>query len=235
MRKNTYIRLFILPLIALLLVASCKKRETIEYTIYNGYEYFPVTVGSWITYEVDSIYHDDDVSIHDTTHFQLREVVAELFTDNEGRETMRLERFKRANDTLPWGLTDVWFANATETRVEKVEENIRYLRLVFPIKEGKTWDGNVYNTDSERDYEYTTVHQSASINNLPFDSTLQVTQIADSNFVKRQRAIETYATGIGLIYKVYIDLDTDLDFTIQDPGAINTGIEYYQTITGYGN
>ena len=121
-----------------LLFSSCKKDAPSDTTLNQGYNYFPGEVGSYIIYEVDSIAYDDKSHAPDTTRYLLKEVFASTFTDNSGRPTLRLERFiKMYNDSIPydslnWTGPRVWYANITSNTVEKVEENIRYIKLVFP-------------------------------------------------------------------------------------------------------
>ena len=134
----------ILTVFTLLFFSSCKK-ET-ELPVDMGYKYFPVNTGHWVTYDVDSISYNDFTGQVDSFTFQIREVVESVFTDNEGRETQRLERYKRWNDTSAWFLKDVWMVNLTATTAEKVEENIRIIKLIFPPKDNEKWDGNLYNT-----------------------------------------------------------------------------------------
>ena len=49
-----------LPLICILIFYSCKK----EVEIVNlHYDYFPIKTGTWVAYNVDSIAHNDNLSI----------------------------------------------------------------------------------------------------------------------------------------------------------------------------
>lgn len=64
---------------------------------------FPTEVGRYVVHQVDSISYNDfftPVKI-DTAHFQLKEVIESVFTDNEGHESERIERYVRYADTLP--------------------------------------------------------------------------------------------------------------------------------------
>ena len=107
---------------------SCKKDAPSKVEV--GYNYYPNKVGSWIIYDVDSIVWDDfnapNIAI-DTFTYQIKEVNESFFLDNEGRETTRIERYKRTNSTMPWIIKDVWYGNRTASKVERVEENIKYI------------------------------------------------------------------------------------------------------------
>ncbi len=216
-----------------LLFSSCKKDAPSDTTLNQGYNYFPGEVGSYIIYEVDSIAYDDKSHAPDTTRYLLKEVFASTFTDNSGRPTLRLERFiKMYNDSIPydslnWTGPRVWYANITSNTVEKVEENIRYIKLVFPTKKGKEWDGNVYNTFSKKNYEIESADVLESINNLTFDSVATVKQNEQINIIEYIYEAEKYARNIGMIYKVRDSL--------YDGGTADTvGYSYRQKIVSYG-
>ena len=197
---------------------TCRKDQSTK--IDMGYNYFPVDVGRWVIYDVDSIIHNNFTSTIDTFHFQIKEIIAGMFVDNEGRNTLRLERWKKENDTIDWRLQDVWYENLLDTKAEKVEENIRYIKLVFPVKEGKSWDGNAYNTLGTWNYTYTDVDVPLIINNNTFDSTLTVLQLDNPLLISYEHSEEQYARGVGMIYKQYTFLDYQniqpgLEFTMQ--------------------
>lgn len=185
------------------------------------YSYFPTEIGTWTEYEVREIIHDSGVG-SDTSYYYLREVVAEEFIDNQGRVTFRIERFKKDSLNGTYAISDVWYSNLTNTRAEKVEENVRFIKLVFPISDNKSWDGNAANTEIEWDYEYDSLHMERTYNNLYFDSTIKVQQIDNVNPIQHQVAFEVYANYIGLIRKSYINIEngdgSELEMTIIDYG-----------------
>ena len=111
---------------------------------------------------------------------QIKEVLESEYIDNEGRPGVRIEeRFKRNGDEDPWQISDIWYATRTKAKAEKIEENQRYIKLVFPPSNNKQWQGNIftrchYNELSYLDgwrYEYVNVNEALDINGLSFDST----------------------------------------------------------------
>lgn len=189
--------------IALLGFAACK--EDVDYSeIDLGYDYYPNVVGSYIEYEVDSIHYGIEI---DTTEFFLREVIAEDFIDDGGNQAYRIERYKKFSQDAEYQLTDVWVQLRTPTTGERVEENQRYVRLVFPVKAGETWDGNAYNTLDEWQYRYASIDQPYTLSPLQFGRTLRVNQRNNVNLVDQEVAWEVYARGVGMIQKKLIDLE----------------------------
>jgi len=206
---------------------SCKK--DIEDPVDVGYGYFPVNVGHWATYQVDSTYYDDFTDSVRVYHYKIREQVESTFMDNQNRETQRIERYKQISDTTSWYINNVWAMNLTASTAEKVEENQRYIKLIFPVKKGKTWDGNAYNILGEQEYEFGSVGKAYTVNGITFDSTVTVIQKIESNIIHADYQIEVFAKHVGLIYKKYKSVDKSTD------GNITKGVDYSYSIISYGN
>ena len=207
--KHSFQHPFWLLTLGLLVCFACE--DKIEDPPDLGLDYFPVEVGTWVEYDVDSIVFDDFTGEVDTFQFRIREEVESVFEDLEGRSTQRLERWRKASDSSDWKLKDVWTANRTQTTAERVEENVRFVKLSFPVRDGLEWDGNVLNIFGEQEYEYLEADVPQTINGNSFEQTLSVLQRENINLIERQRAEERYARGVGMIYKETIDLDLQKD------------------------
>ena len=196
-----------------------------------GYNYFPNNIGHWVVYQVDSLVWDGNNSGFLTTyHFQIKEIIESNFNDNSGRPTQRIERYTRACDTCDWVIKNVWYSNLTKSSAEKVEENNRYIKLIFPVKLNSTWNGNAYNSLGEWDYSYTSVNVNAKVNTNSFDSTATVLQYADSNMIVKDFSTESYAKNVGLIYKCFYHQEID-----PTNGKITNGVKYYYSLLTWGN
>ena len=193
---------------------SCKKDPSPPVDI--GYNYFPDQAGRYIVYNVDSVFYNGNYSParKDSFKFQIKEKIESIFTDNQGRPTMRLERYvKYYNKNIPysdvsWQLRDVWMQNKTLKTAEKVEENIRYVKLVFPANEDVVWNGNINNTEDAENYKYNFIDQPRTIGNILFDSVLQVDQHSETNLIIQKIYEEKYARNTGMIYKRVINVDS---------------------------
>ena len=219
-------RLFYIVFTSITFFFGCNKsnNESVKYY----YNYFPLEVDGWVEYDVVDIIHSQLGS--DTAEYQLKEIAAEEFLDNEGRLTYRIERYWRDDSNANWSIKDVWYSNKTRTTAEKVEENVRFTKLIFPINTSKYWDGNAYNNMEEWEYYYDSLHKPKLINNLSFDSTITVIQRDNENVVEYEKVKEIYAVDIGLIYKSHIDLDINLSNILD----INSRRELEMTVTAYG-
>lgn len=230
-------KILIVIVVSLVILAgsSCKKDKNTPLDM--GYDYFPTEVGKWIIYDVDSIVHNDFSDTIDTYTYQVKEIIESEFYDNEGRTAQRIERYKRANPTEAWAIKDVWFSNRTASTAEKVEENVRFIKLAFPVQEGKKWNGNALNTLEKWEYRYDNTDISYTLNNLVFDSTATVIQINDSNAIEKKYSVEVYAKNLGMIYKELIDVadrDTFVNTSIPLMERINTGVQFKMKAISYG-
>jgi hypothetical protein len=180
---------------------SCKKDKSAT-VVFTGYSYAPENIGHEIIYEVDSIVKSDFDGLTHTNHFQIRELIADTFTDNQGRPTLRLERYKRLTANDPWVIYKVWTANKTNVHYEKKEDNVSYVKLVFPPASSITWNGNSLNTLEQRDYKYASFNVPETFNNLSFDSALTVLQYDYGDFLDTVHNEEKYATQVGMFYKI---------------------------------
>lgn len=211
---------------AILILFSCKKNESTQINYY--YNFFPNDIGRYVTYKV-SEYNYTTIG-NDSSFYYIKEKITANFVDDQGNISQRLERYKADSLNGQFVISDVWVVTKTKTEAEKVEENIRYVKLDFPIKADVFWDGNSFNSLSEATYSYDSLFIAREINNLVFDSTVKVVQMDNYNAVEYQQWYEIYAANIGMIYKEYIDLSIN-QFDINN---INQGKKLKMSVIAYG-
>lgn len=191
-----------------------------------GYDYFPLEIGKYVEYDVDSVIYDISAGnnvVKRENSIQVREEVTDSFPDNEGRLVYRIERFERKNETEEWRVNDVWTAAVTDRQAERIEENLRFIKMVFPVSNNTNpWDGNKYIDENlvisvagesvfifkNWLYEYREIGVPLEVNGLNFDDVVEVYQAADSNFIEMRLSYEQYARGIGLVKREMKILDT---------------------------
>jgi len=220
-----YISLLVLLIVA---VVSCKKQDPAPQF---HYDYFDLTQGRYIDYEVMEINHDVDQAIeHDTSYYQLRTLIGDTAIDNQGRIARKFFRYTRPNSAGTWVLSDVWTALITENRAELIEENQRIIKLVFAPTISKEWNPNAFNIYNEMTSYYRDIHDSQTFGALFFDSALVVEQEDFFSLVDKKRKYEVYAKGIGLVHKYYKDLTISNFDTLN----IQKGQELFYTCFAYG-
>lgn len=215
--------------ILLLSIVACKKQADAPEM---GYEYFGLTKGRYIDYEVTEIKHDKNQAIKsDTLRYLMRTLIGDTIIDNEGRIAHRFYRYKRIDTTQNWQFSDLYTAIIIDGRAELVEENQRYIKLVFAVMDGKNWNPNAFNTQNSLDCYYKDINLARSFNGLNYASTVVVEQ---ENFyesvIDKRRKYEIYAKGVGMIYKHF----KDINHTFNDTLNINYGKELYMKCTAFG-
>lgn len=211
---------------AALLLHSCKE-ELVEPPVDLGFEYFPLKTGHWVVYQVDSISYDEFTSKVDTFSFQRKQVVGENFYDNSNRESFKIEHYFRESDSSSWHLASMGYVTKTPERIEQVENNVRYIPLVFPVRIGLSWNGNAYNTFKTLLFKFTDAHVPYVAGGQLFDSCAFILQEDEVSLISRDFGTEIYARNCGLVYKKATHLVKEIN------GSIKSGVDYSYTIIDY--
>ncbi len=224
----------------LLSVLSCKK-STEELNTVPLTDYAPMTVGKYITYQLDSLVFTNFGTVAEMHSYQVKITVDALTTDALGRPAYRLFRYIKYNGTPNWIPDNTFWAIHTGNTYEFIENNLRFLKLMQPVRENFSWKGNVYidtrsaNTDfrfmDDWDYVYENVNQPATVGTFTFDSTLTVNQREDSlglpivpetQYAEKTLAKEIYAKNIGLVYRNFLHWEFQRVYN----GYVGYGVTY---------
>lgn len=200
---------------------SCKKDIESHYDV--GYNYYPIEVGNTWIYDADSIVYDDFLQDTISFAFQIKEYIDSSFTDDMGETAYKLLKYKRIKPTDPWILKKTWVIKKTNIQVERVEENTRYVPIIFPVKESSKWNVNAYNDSTEQEYKYTNVNKSYKLGSNTIDSTVVILQKENNDLTKKISASEVYAKQLGMIYKELVNINLQR----------KSGFEYYLTLQSF--
>jgi len=226
-------------LVAVIFLTACSEEDELMDDIDLGYQYFPNEIGTFVEYRADSIWHDQPdpaiEGIHDTTSYFIREIIESVVEDAEEEPALRIERYKRLSENDPWEIADVWLAKRTTENAERVEENIRYIKMAFPISERARWDVNALNVRDEWIAEYDSLYLERNVGELVFPKSVTVVQREFSSLIDDELAYEIYAPDVGLIKRYERDLTTQINYTNEPIAAnIRLGHEFKWEIIDYG-
>ncbi len=223
-----------LPILILaVFLASCSKDEETS-QVDLGYDYFPVQIGQFVEYAVDSIAYDSEGE-HDTTSYYVREVIESEVLDALDETAYRIERYKKDSLNQNWELVDIWSSKRTSINAQRVEEDKRYIRLVFPITSTAEWDGNALNSQDDWMHSYMDIGVAKPYDSLSFTNTITVLQREFISLINDEYAYEVYAPNVGLIEKYFKVLTTTPDYSLEPTGEnITGGVEYHFRIMNYG-
>lgn len=220
--------------VSLLFFASCNTDPTVEnLSIDYGFDYYPVEIGKYIIYDVDSVVYDPNQSgtFIDTTSFQVKEEVVDSTIDNEGRIVYIIHYSTRDSMNQPWNLENVYTTVVEDFWVERTEDNLRFIKMIFPPRVDSTWDGNrlfaedgfIVTVRGEtlemfKNWQSVTKEKSSSgtIGGLTFDDIIIIQHANDENLIERRFVEEKYARGVGLVNKKVMILDTQCGGNLSD-------------------
>ena len=140
----------LLVIVLITLQTGCK-RDTSVGTGDPISSYFPLQQGKYIVYSVDSMIWDDFTSTDTSYHYDMLHVIGDTFLDNNGRTSYRLYVSIRKDSSEDWQAHRVDFVTPTSTRLEYVEGNLRFIKLVTPIANDISWKGNAFVNFDEDD------------------------------------------------------------------------------------
>ena len=198
MRKYQWV-----SLLGLLVLASCKNETlppvSLEPSIYS------LQPGNEFVYQVDSIHYNDFSNQIDTFRFQMRERIDSVIEQTSSTKKIRIFQESLNPSTQSWNPISTVLLTYAPGVVRTTEDNNQFIRLVLPIYEGNSWKGNVLtNNDpwsNDWEYYYYDVWRSKEINGRNFDSTVSVNWVESTTFIDEMLGEETYAQGIGRIYR----------------------------------
>tara|TARA_Y100000589_G_C27194575_1_gene646212 strand:+ start:4364 stop:5080 length:717 start_codon:yes stop_codon:yes gene_type:complete len=234
MEKICWILLFSLFLF------SCSKDTPSSTEFKSASDYYPLKLGSWYVYDVDSISYNDftDPVTVDSVSYQIKEELTDTFLDLEGNLSYEITRYKRMGndsviaDNMPWGISDIWWVKNRNGNIERIEENNRYITLSNPILQGKKWNGNAYNYMSSLMWEYT--YKNIADTFGQYENTITVVQKDSDTEIDSTCYIEVFAEEIGLVSRTRTFLESPSNsLPIHMIYKIEKGFQYFQTLKSY--
>jgi hypothetical protein len=202
------------------LLFACKKQSE-SFSTASLNDYYPLQVGKYITYNLDSTVFINFSTKDTIIKYQVKDSIDAQITDNLGRPAFRITRYIRKNAGDAWTGNNTFMAIPTENTIEFVENNLRFQKLKLPIVEGFTWKGNSYIETYNNfpyldnwDYTYDSINAPITLGSLHIFNTIKVLQrdefigqdpnLSATLFAEKTYAVEKYAKDIGLVYKELI-------------------------------
>ena len=219
-KKLIYSALFVFSF--LVFFSSCgEESKTLDRELF-GFEYFPVEVGKFWIYKYDETLIRNQGNVLDQSVTYVREEISDVFVDAVGDSVYTLRRSESPTLDGNFQITDVWTTKMSENAARRVEENLTFVKLIFPFNVGTTWDGNLFdplttvNVAEEsvwvykdwKDYEVVAKGIDLQVEGETYTEVASVEQADFTSEIERRYAIEHYAPGVGLIKKEMVILDT---------------------------
>jgi hypothetical protein len=218
MKRGVFVHAFIF--IMMMTCMSCVKNESTTVDLESDKQYYPLSVGKYRDYVVDSILYRQGRFL-DSVHTLIHEEILDKYRDTIG-DVFTISRSIRKKAVDPWLRTATYTVRLHQNKIIYNVANLNFIPLTFPIRVPLQWDGlAMINTDQSFDVngENMAIYQNwdifkikeapktEKIGSSNFNSVVTIIQTDVEDIVSRRYAVEKYAKGIGLVFKEMMVLD----------------------------
>ena len=191
----------------LLLVALCFSvliscNKTTVSTADTTVNYFPITLGRSVTYDVDSITYLGDSCYQLESRKQLKYAITDTYRDNQNRLSYIMDVYSRPQEGGDWQQIRVITmtpaaiaptstnpsAGTPSSSLLYTQDGCQFIKLIYPMAEGLSWMGNT-NIDVQDsafsyfngwNYKYQNMGKSYNNGYINFDKTVTVLENDES-------------------------------------------------------
>jgi hypothetical protein len=196
---------------------ACVKSETETVNLTDGFAYYPLKVGKYKVFQVDSILYDDlgngKVKI-DSFRLYQKEVVRDTFVNLLGETVFHIDRYEKRDLKAPWILKDVVSAERNQTQGIRVDNGQRFVKMVYPMRRRQNWNSLIYIDTEVRiivatesieifrnwNSEVFEVNKPDLINNRKYGKVLTIRHANyEKNLLEYRKMTEKYVRDTGLV------------------------------------
>ena len=175
---------------------------------------YPVEIGKYrVSVIADTTYTTAGINAPEVEQYYKKEEIGETELDLSGRELHKIHVFRSEFDlgtNYDFVQNRVWALYKPQNIIgdyfaERIEENQRILVLKFPVYEGISWNGNLYNSLGEQssynEFFYQNIDTTVVVQGVTYENCVVVIHENTDGFIRKSFAYEIYAPNIGLIKK----------------------------------
>jgi hypothetical protein len=213
-KRSLFLKLSIcLAFAAVLTIGACKKNS--NYAANYQYNYYPIDSGHYIVYNVDSVnFSYDGINYtRDTVYYQMQALFGDTIHDLLDSVNFRVYYSRRADSNSSWGGPYGTYGLRTLTNLQAVENDIRFIKLIFPPQLNAKWNGNLYVGTDPGDpndpyaiyqgwnYFYENCDTTISIGGQTYNNCIIVSEVNNISLLNKTVRTEMYAPNVGMIYQ----------------------------------
>lgn len=191
-----------ISIVLVLSLLGCNKEEPSGPMLLEAKDYFPLTEGSYWIHKVTFINIDVAVNVYDTLQLEIR---SELMAFDSTLDQYPIERLSRLDSLSEWLPYDNLLVSWENNLFFWVEDNKRYIKLIDPVYDDKSWDANSYNILDPSNYYYSDLNATFEMYDLSFSECIRVNKGTISNAIQESSAYEIFAKNIGSVYAYNAD------------------------------
>lgn len=178
--------------------------------------------------------------------YQLKVLLLDSFL-TEGVVSYRIQRYTRTDASQAWAVYDTWSTRKTQFQAIVQEGNVAYVKLAFPLFEGKTWNGNALNniggTDKCTDgtfncdnYVVADMGKAFNTSAASYNDSVTIIENNDSDpIVKKDVRKSVYVRSTGLVYKEITTLEYCTIGSCIGQQVVENGYILKQTLKDHGS
>ena len=194
---------------------SCKEESIPVTTIDLETDLYPLEVGRTWVYQTDSVIFNKQLSTVDTLIGFMKEEIVSEYVATGDVVTYAIERSFKREWANQWNITDIFSASFIDNKATRNEENLRFVKMVFPTSLGQKWDGNQFfdefifvNVGGEQievyknwESEVTHIDSTVVLNGTQYENCTIVVLADNETSIEKRYVKEIYSKGVGLISK----------------------------------
>lgn len=194
---------FTYVLLLLLAMASCKTNQPEVPNL--GYDYFPLQINQTFKYAFDSVSFNDNTKTTDTFYFELTWRVDTFFVNQSGHQVFVINRTVKDTATGMVFNRSALFAELNPQQLIFTENELPLVKLVFPLGNVTSWNGNMLNNQFRQTYQLRYVNRLENGLNTAF-----VQEANNINAIEEEVRYSIYAQNVGLtqFYSKYLNKQT---------------------------
>ena len=217
----------LLAILGSLLFGSCKKENPELPVGFYAYDYFPLAIGKYWTYQIDSVIFDPSVSGHPfrISSNLVKTTMIDTFFDGSGLLNYVVEYAIMNQTTQQWEPAYLGRASRSVSEAFLDEAGRKLVKMTFPPVAGAHWDGTRYINQQavvyisgepiemfkDWDPRIVSTDEPGTIGNASFDKILTIEFVDTESRIEKRLALEKYIRGVGLAFREYWILDTQLN------------------------
>jgi len=140
MSMRLIISLLLLVSVGSIAFISCGEETLMLNDRATGYQFYPVEVGNFWIYKVDSTLVPGFKVAKDLSTSFVKEEIESSFINSQGDTTFVIQRSVSPTRNGQYIFTDRWTLERNNDNLTRVEENLRFLKIIFPVNVGDEWD-----------------------------------------------------------------------------------------------
>ena len=230
-----------------LMLISCGSKTEPYIINDDSYLYLPLKLNSEWTYQVDSTIFDNKGAVINDISRIVTEKIIDKFIDETGTDNYLVEQNIYNGQNLIHSKLFTYISD--DNKIIKSEDNLKFIKLIFPVKNGSYWDGNeLFDSDNTIiyiagepikmydlwNYRYAEIDGQFTVNGVLYDDVVTVLQTDTENSIEKRYSEEKFAKGKGLIYKKMTILNTQkIDNSIPWELKAEEGFILEKTLVSY--